>query len=77
MVCVINNSATLDGTLFTLHASQVQIDMPTLSEKDKEVGHLSVDAAILMCSESFLLYDYTSFMTWAFYTCLFSFFSFS
>uniref|UniRef100_A0A803MZR0 Pyruvate kinase n=2 Tax=Chenopodium quinoa TaxID=63459 RepID=A0A803MZR0_CHEQI len=37
VVCVINNSATLDGTLFTLHASQVRIDMPTLSEKDKEV----------------------------------------
>ncbi|KAL2933527.1 Pyruvate kinase 1 cytosolic [Bienertia sinuspersici] len=37
VVCVINNSATLDGTLFTLHASQVPINMPTLSEKDKEV----------------------------------------
>ncbi|CAO2824105.1 unnamed protein product [Amaranthus hypochondriacus] len=37
VICVINNSATLDGTLFTLHASQVHIDMPTLSEKDKEI----------------------------------------
>ncbi|XP_021865530.1 pyruvate kinase 1, cytosolic [Spinacia oleracea] len=37
VICLINNSATLDGTLFTLHASQVRIDMPTLSEKDKEV----------------------------------------
>ncbi|XP_021726687.1 pyruvate kinase 1, cytosolic-like [Chenopodium quinoa] len=37
VICVINNSATLGGTLFTLHASQVRIDMPTLSEKDKEV----------------------------------------
>lgn len=37
VVCMIKNSATLDGALFTLHASQVHIDMPTLSEKDKEV----------------------------------------
>uniref|UniRef100_A0A7C9E214 Pyruvate kinase n=1 Tax=Opuntia streptacantha TaxID=393608 RepID=A0A7C9E214_OPUST len=37
VVCVIKNSATLDGTLFTLHASQVHIDLPTISEKDKEV----------------------------------------
>lgn len=37
VICMIKNSATLDGTLFTLHASQVHIDMPTLSEKDKEV----------------------------------------
>ncbi|KAK9755519.1 hypothetical protein RND81_01G031500 [Saponaria officinalis] len=37
VICMINNSATLDGTLFTLHASQVPINMPTLSEKDKEV----------------------------------------
>ncbi|KAJ8432658.1 hypothetical protein Cgig2_002045 [Carnegiea gigantea] len=37
VVCVIKNSATLDGILFTLHTSQVHIDLPTLSEKDKEV----------------------------------------
>ncbi|GAB4833494.1 hypothetical protein Ancab_031738 [Ancistrocladus abbreviatus] len=36
IVCVIKNTATLGGTLFTLHASQVRIDLPTLSEKDKE-----------------------------------------
>lgn len=40
VICLINNSATLDGTLFTLHASQVRIDMPTLSEKDNEVCNL-------------------------------------
>ena len=34
VICVINITATLDGTIFTLHASQVHIDMPTLSEKD-------------------------------------------
>ncbi|KAF7804351.1 pyruvate kinase 1, cytosolic [Senna tora] len=37
VVCVIKNSATLAGALFTLHASQVHIDLPTLTEKDKEV----------------------------------------
>lgn len=39
MVCVIKNSATLAGSLFTLHASQIRIDLPTLSEKDKEVSN--------------------------------------
>ncbi|GFZ10776.1 pyruvate kinase family protein [Actinidia rufa] len=37
VVCVIKNTATLSGSLFTLHASQVRIDLPTLSDKDKEV----------------------------------------
>ncbi|XP_042018289.1 pyruvate kinase 1, cytosolic-like [Salvia splendens] len=37
VVCVTKNSATLAGSLFTLHASQIRIDLPTLSEKDKEV----------------------------------------
>ncbi|KAG8374175.1 hypothetical protein BUALT_Bualt11G0103500 [Buddleja alternifolia] len=37
VVCVIKNSATLAGSLFTLHASQIPIDLPTLSDKDKEV----------------------------------------
>ncbi|XP_058204127.1 pyruvate kinase 2, cytosolic-like isoform X2 [Rhododendron vialii] len=37
VVCVIKNTATLTGSLFTLHASQVHIDLPTLSDKDKEV----------------------------------------
>ncbi|GMH30171.1 hypothetical protein Nepgr_032014 [Nepenthes gracilis] len=36
VICVVKNTATLDGELFTLHASQVHIDLPTLSEKDKE-----------------------------------------
>ncbi|OWM69653.1 hypothetical protein CDL15_Pgr025502 [Punica granatum] len=36
VVCVIKNSATLAGSLFTLHASQIHIDLPTLSDKDKE-----------------------------------------
>lgn len=37
VVCVIKNSATLSGSLFTLHASQVHIDLPTLTDSDKEV----------------------------------------
>ncbi|KAF2307497.1 hypothetical protein GH714_029171 [Hevea brasiliensis] len=37
VVCVIKNSATLAGSLFTLHASQIRIDLPTLSDEDKEV----------------------------------------
>lgn len=38
VVCVIKNSATLAGSLFTLHASQIPIELPTLSDKDKEVN---------------------------------------
>lgn len=38
VICVIKNSATLTGSLFTLHASQIRIDLPTLSDKDKEVN---------------------------------------
>ncbi|XP_020212293.1 pyruvate kinase 1, cytosolic isoform X2 [Cajanus cajan] len=37
VICTIKNSATLAGSLFTLHASQVHIDLPTLTDKDKEV----------------------------------------
>lgn len=37
VVCLIKNSATLSGTLYTLHVSQIHIDMPTLTDKDKEV----------------------------------------
>ncbi|GFP91225.1 pyruvate kinase cytosolic isozyme [Phtheirospermum japonicum] len=37
VVCAIKNSATLAGSLFTLHASQIHIDLPTLTEQDKQV----------------------------------------
>ncbi|XP_022744191.1 pyruvate kinase 1, cytosolic-like isoform X2 [Durio zibethinus] len=36
VVCLIKNSATLSGPLYTLHVSQIRIDMPTLTDKDKE-----------------------------------------
>lgn len=37
VVCVIKNSATLSGSLFTLHVSKIHIDLPTLTNADKEV----------------------------------------
>ncbi|XP_073006836.1 pyruvate kinase 1, cytosolic-like [Typha latifolia] len=37
VICVIKNTATLAGSLFTLHISQVHIDLPTLSDADKDV----------------------------------------
>lgn len=40
VVCLIKNSATLSGTLYTLHVSQIHIDLPTLTDKDKEVSSL-------------------------------------
>ncbi|CAH1427697.1 unnamed protein product [Lactuca virosa] len=36
VVCLIKNSATLSGSLFTLHVSQIRIELPTLTDKDKE-----------------------------------------
>ncbi|XP_051142353.1 pyruvate kinase 1, cytosolic-like [Andrographis paniculata] len=37
VVCMIKNSATLSGALYTLHISRIHIDLPTLTNKDKEV----------------------------------------
>ncbi|CAO2145571.1 unnamed protein product [Urochloa humidicola] len=37
VVCIIKNTATLAGSLFTLHCSQIHIDLPTLSDDDKDV----------------------------------------
>ncbi|KAK1322637.1 hypothetical protein QJS10_CPA02g00688 [Acorus calamus] len=37
VVCMIKNSATLSGSLFTLHMSQIRVDLPTLTDADKEV----------------------------------------
>ncbi|KAK1387551.1 hypothetical protein POM88_015729 [Heracleum sosnowskyi] len=36
VICLIKNSATLAGSLYTLHVSQIRIDLPTLTDKDKE-----------------------------------------
>ncbi|KAG5556622.1 hypothetical protein RHGRI_007029 [Rhododendron griersonianum] len=61
MVCVIKNTATLTGSLFTLHASQVHIDLPTLSDKDKEnlcmeFACFSSLLAIKMKATAFMIY---------------------
>lgn len=40
VVCLIKNSAALGGQLYTLHVSQIRIDLPTLTDKDKEVNYL-------------------------------------
>jgi pyruvate kinase len=37
VVCLVKNSTTLSGPLYTLHVSQIHIDLPTLTDKDKEV----------------------------------------
>lgn len=37
VVCLIKNSATLAGSLYTMHVSQIHIDLPTLTDEDKEV----------------------------------------
>ncbi|KAI5648499.1 hypothetical protein M9H77_34504 [Catharanthus roseus] len=37
VVCLVKNSATLSGTLYTLHVSQIHINLPTLTDQDKEV----------------------------------------
>ncbi|KAL9249731.1 Pyruvate kinase 1, cytosolic-like protein [Drosera capensis] len=37
VVCLIKNSATLGGSLYTLHVSQNRIDLPTLTDEDKKV----------------------------------------
>lgn len=61
MVCVIKNSATLAGSLFTLHASQIRIDLPTLTEKDKEV---SETINVIKCILSFLK---TTIFCWSYF----------
>lgn len=40
VVCQIKNTATLAGSLFTMHVSQIRIDLPTLTDNDKKVRFL-------------------------------------
>jgi len=40
VLCLVKNSAKLVGTMYTLHAAEIRIDLPTLTDKDKEVGSL-------------------------------------
>ncbi|KAL8162073.1 hypothetical protein V2J09_013562 [Rumex salicifolius] len=37
VVCLVKNSATLSGSLYTLHVSQIRIDLPTLTDSDKKI----------------------------------------
>lgn len=76
VVCVVKNSATLAGSLFTLHASQVHIELPTLSDKDKEVNSSPAD---LLCHKAFITLFHNDFFLILFLvsdlTCFFYFFN--
>ncbi|XP_068649072.1 pyruvate kinase 2, cytosolic-like [Aristolochia californica] len=37
VICLVKNTATLEGFIFMMHVSQVDISLPTLSETDKKV----------------------------------------
>eukprot|EP00268_Persea_americana_P029040 TRINITY_DN2810_c2_g1_i2.p1 TRINITY_DN2810_c2_g1~~TRINITY_DN2810_c2_g1_i2.p1 ORF type:complete len:170 (-),score=25.23 TRINITY_DN2810_c2_g1_i2:31-540(-) len=37
VICLVKNSATLAGFIFTMHVSQVHISLPTLTDTDKKV----------------------------------------
>ncbi|KAK1311139.1 hypothetical protein QJS10_CPA08g01274 [Acorus calamus] len=37
VVCLVKNSATIGGYVFTMHVSQVHINLPTLTEADKKL----------------------------------------
>lgn len=63
VVCVIKNSATLAGSLFTLHGSQIHINLPTLSDEDKEVGEPSDLCIVIIPKDySFLITGYINFV---------------
>ncbi|CAA7400374.1 unnamed protein product [Spirodela intermedia] len=36
VICLVKNSATLAGFIFTMHAAQVRINLPTLTDMDKQ-----------------------------------------
>lgn len=37
VICLIKNTATLTGYIFTMHVSQAHINIPTLTDTDKQV----------------------------------------
>ncbi|XVE95795.1 hypothetical protein REPUB_Repub02eG0164100 [Reevesia pubescens] len=37
VICLVKNTATLAGLIFTMHVSKVHINLPTLNENDKQV----------------------------------------
>nr|CAD1829768.1 unnamed protein product [Ananas comosus var. bracteatus] len=46
VLCIIKNFATLAGSLFTLHISQIHINLPTLSDSDKDLSTLLSDIGL-------------------------------
>lgn len=50
VVCLIKNSATLAGPLYTLHVSQIRIELPTLTDKDKKVCCYLISRTIILQS---------------------------
>ncbi|KAA0068015.1 pyruvate kinase [Cucumis melo var. makuwa] len=50
--CVVKNSATLVGTMYTLHAAEIHIDLPTLIEKDKECNMAGKPAVLTRVVDS-------------------------
>jgi pyruvate kinase len=37
IICLVKNSATLSGFMFTMHVAQVHINLPTLTDNDKHI----------------------------------------
>lgn len=50
VVCLIKNSATLAGSLYTLHVTQIRIELPTLTDKDKGGNYLFSPNVVLIFS---------------------------
>ena len=47
VTCLVKNTATLSGSLFTAHVSQIHIDLPTLADKDKEVTNKNLERKVV------------------------------
>jgi hypothetical protein len=53
IVCCVKNNATLVGSLFTMHVTQVHIDLPTLSDTDKHVSNYKHGDYCVSCQYSY------------------------
>jgi hypothetical protein len=61
VVCIIKNTATLAGSLFTLHCSQIHIGLPTLSDEDKDVSTtLTTVFYVSLCDNCFDVFSFLS-----------------
>ena len=52
-MCRVKNNATLVGPLFRMHATQVHIDLPTLSDTDKHVSNCKHGYYCVSCQYSY------------------------